>query len=269
MPKASFIRFLLFSAFLMLTLVQVSCHKPVDDEKADSIQHAFQSFGYLNEFVGKSPDAVGLWQTEPLHAQLSKLVGDSLLQPVLRKLQTAQVLKRDHVLYTIAPLPDSMVYGYAVALFDTIEPAVDIMYIQKDTVQEIKSGGDQLYWPDEVRNLVFNYQGWEVYEGILPCDDCEGIRTTLALDSAGSTYQFFLQQTYLHVEEGVTIGDTVKQYRGICEMLNAEDSVFHIAGDDMHHAINLLKKNGLELELLNNELQKIETDQNLLLSKIN
>ncbi len=262
-------KFLLFVALLSLTLLQIRCYQPISEENADSIRQEFQSFEYLNDFVGKTPNAVGLWQTEPLHSQLSKLVGDSLLPATLKELRTAKALKRDHVLYTIAPHSNSVTQGYIVALFDTIKPGIAIIYIQQDTTVEIQQQGARFYWPDEVRNLMFNYQGWQVYEGVLPCHDCDGIKTTLALDSAKGTWQFFLQQAYLPSLEEPIASDTARQYWGNCEIVSNEDTILHITSDAMPQAINLRKRNNLELELLNEDLQEIDTDQNLLLTKIN
>lgn len=267
--RATLLSPVFFCIFLLLTLLETACQPPAQEENPDSIRQTLQSLAYLNQYVGKTPDAVGLWQTEPLRSQLMNLVGSSVLPSVLQKFRTAKTLKRDHVLYTIAVLPDSARQGYAVALFDTVKSGVNIVFIQRDTVLEIKAEAVKFYWPDEVRNLLFNYQGWEVYEGVLPHTDGGRVKTNLALDTLGTEHQFFLQRTYLQVKEEMTLEGTVKQFRGVCEIRRQPDTVYTVNNEDMGRSMQFLKKNRLELEWIGEDISGAAMHQDRLLSRIN
>lgn len=252
-------------------LLLSGCRQNSDSDQTNAIEDELQSFDYLNEHVGQTPTAVNLWTTEPLQTELKKVLGGKYAT-FIKHMENAKVLKRDRVIYTIAALPDSATHGYTLALFDTTDIQAEIFFLQKDTILEYASEKSRLYWPDECRNLMYNYQGWHVYEGLLPCADCPGILTTLAIvqNSTDDKIQYFLQQKHLD-----TLDDNeVFQQRGAGLLLSATYSdttalIYQLGNTSTEKLISFLKLDEAQLELLDRDLKRISTDHNIKLNKIN
>lgn len=251
------------------TFLLSGCQKNSDSSQANALEDNLQSFSYLHEYVGQTPMAVNLWATEPLQSELKKVLG-SKYSTFMKHMENAKVLKRDRVIYTIAAIPDSVTKGYTLALFDTADIQAEIFFLKKDTILEYASEGDRLYWPDEFRNLMYNYQEWRVYEGVLPCANCQGILTNLAIHQSydSDKPQYFLQQIYLD-----TLGNNeIFQQRGEGLVVSGNGSdtnatVYQFGNDSTEKVLSFLKIGEDQLELLDHDLKRVKKDHSIKLSK--
>lgn len=119
--------------------------------------------------------------------------------------------------------------------------------------------------PDATRLLV------GVFEGVLPCADCEGIRTELTLyqDVANAdNNSYILKETYL----GVNTGDTIFTSKGKWDVLkgtkaDAGASVFFLNYDKPDESKYYLKEDDTTIVMLDKEQNKINTRLNYTLRK--
>ncbi len=255
--------------FLFLALI--GCRKSQHSQNTMSAILSPDSLHYINEFIGEKPMAVDLWNTEPLQSELKKILGnqfDSFLQDVA----SAQELKRDQVIYTIAALSDSLteIKGYTVALFDTAINKVEVFFLKNKEARNFQSEGEGLYIPDEVRNLMYQYLNWNVYEGILPCADCEGIKTELALEPIQNQTdgRYFLQQTYLYTDNAVK----TFQWEGVYSIQHesaqiSSDTVYQIKRNQPVDMLYFSKMAESNLEFLDNNPRGKKSDGPLILEK--
>lgn len=261
-----------FLLILHLALILSGCQKSsnVIDANELALEDDLQSFIYINEFVGQTPMAVNLWATEPLQSELKRVLGRKY-DTFIKDVKSAEALKKDRVIYTVAAQPGPTNKGYILALFDTTEIQVEVFFIKKDAILEYASEGQRLYWPDEVRNLMYNYLEWSIYEGVLPCADCQGILTTLAMDQIydSTKFQYFLQQVYLDTLDD----DRIFQQRGTFMLRgdgnDANNVIYQLGSDTTEKLLNFLKISDDQLELLDKDHRRIEIDHNIRLHKVN
>ena len=110
-----------------------------------------------------------------------------------------------------------------------------------------------------------------VFEGVLPCADCEGIRTELTLyqDVANAdNNSYILKETYL----GVNTGDTIFTSKGKWDVLkgtkaDAGASVFFLNYDKPDESKYYLKEDDTTIVMLDKEQNKINTRLNYTLRK--
>lgn len=86
------------------TALGTSAPPAINPVRTDSLQ-------YLVQYIGKYPDAVSLWETEPLRSKLEDLLGTDL-ELFLDRMQHAAPLQQDLVLYTMSKSthPDSIAF---------------------------------------------------------------------------------------------------------------------------------------------------------------
>ncbi len=76
------------------TALGTSVPPTINPVRTDSLQ-------YLTQYVGKSPESVNLWETEPLRSKLEELLGNDF-DEFLQRMQQAAPLQEERVLYTIS-----------------------------------------------------------------------------------------------------------------------------------------------------------------------
>ncbi len=119
--------------------------------------------------------------------------------------------------------------------------------------------------PDATRMLV------GVFEGVLPCADCEGIRTELTLyqDVANAdNNNYILKETYL----GVNTGDTTFTSKGRWDIVKGiktdkDASVFFLNYDRPDEPKYFLKQDDSTIVMLDKEQNKIDSLLNYTLRK--
>ncbi|MCO5240253.1 MAG: copper resistance protein NlpE [Chitinophagaceae bacterium] len=132
-----------------------------------------------------------------------------------------------------------------------------------DPVSEVKTGmtGE----PDAGSSLL------SVFEGVLPCADCEGIRMELTLyqDIANAdNNNYILKETYL----GVNTADTVFTSKGSWGIIKGiktdkEASVFVLNYDSPDESRYFLKENDSTIVMLDQDQNKINSALNYSLHK--
>lgn len=119
--------------------------------------------------------------------------------------------------------------------------------------------------PDATRTFI------GVFEGVLPCADCEGIKTELTLyqDVANAdNNSYILKETYL----GINTGDTTFTSKGKWDVLKGiktdkEASVFFLNYDRPDESIYYLKEDEATIVMLDKEQNRIQSSLNYTLKK--
>ena len=119
--------------------------------------------------------------------------------------------------------------------------------------------------PDATKMLI------GVYEGVLPCADCEGIKTELTLfqDVANAeNNSYILKETYL----GVNTGDTTFISKGKWDILKGiktdkEAAVFFLNYDRPDESKYYLKEDEATIVMLDKEQNRIQSSLNYTLKK--
>ena len=119
--------------------------------------------------------------------------------------------------------------------------------------------------PDATRMLI------GVFEGVLPCADCEGIKTELTLyqDVANAdNNNYILKETYL----GINTGDTTFTSKGKWDIVKGmktdkDASVFFLNYDRPDELKYFLKEDDATIVMLDKEQNKINSPLNYTLRK--
>lgn len=112
-----------------------------------------------------------------------------------------------------------------------------------------------------------------VYEGILPCADCEGIKTTLTLfqNNLKKQYTYMLQEKYLGQDNDKTFETTGNwsALKGTQQDPNAIVFQLSIQNDDPEDSdvINYLVVDKNTIKLIDEEMNEFESKLNYTLSK--
>ncbi|MFO7826843.1 MAG: copper resistance protein NlpE [Cyclobacterium sp.] len=108
--------------------------------------------------------------------------------------------------------------------------------------EESRYEGENEEEMDNKKELVLDntFSTWMHYEGVLPCADCEGIRTVLKLENSPDKREraFELTETYLGTEDG----DREFVSKGIYEV------VYGLENEPGAMAIRLLDENSVALK---------------------
>lgn len=119
--------------------------------------------------------------------------------------------------------------------------------------------------PDATRMLI------GVFEGVLPCADCEGIKTELTLyqDVANAdNNNYILKETYM----GINTGDTTFTSKGKWDIVKGmktdkDASVFFLNYDSPDELKYFLKEDDATIVMLDKEQNKINSPLNYTLRK--
>jgi len=102
-----------------------------------------------------------------------------------------------------------------------------------------------------------------VYEGILPCADCSGLKTELTLYNNGT---FFLKETYLATRDGDQAHTSSGKYRRIKDRGR---EIVQLNYDKPEEIYNFIAPDDDHLRVLDKQLNEIDTPMNMTLDKIN
>lgn len=111
---------------------------------------------------------------------------------------------------------------------------------------------------------------WLIYEGTIPCADCQGIQMRLKLEniSGSDDKSYELTETYI----GTKDGDRIYQSRGIYQITYGHEkdpsAILITLVDKNNDQRVLIQENAEKLTLLNTESQKINSQQNYSLIKL-
>ena len=146
-----------------------------------------------------------------------------------------------------------LVIVFYISCTDTEDKKVDSMAI--DSALAAKKGGREM---DSVQTVLIG-----TFEGVLPCADCQGIKTELALyqDAANSENNTYtLKETYLGNQTGDTSFNSSGKWdilRGIKGDPNAE--VYFLNYDEPEESRYFLKKSEDSIMMLDKEQQVISS----------
>ena len=121
--------------------------------------------------------------------------------------------------------------------------------------------------------LLPNNNSVTVYEGILPCADCEGIRTTLTLfqNNLKKRYTYMLQEKYLGQDNDKTFETTGNwsALKGTQQDPNAIVFQLAVQNDDPEDSdvINYLVVDKNTIKLIDEEMNEFESKLNYTLSR--
>ena len=130
--------------------------KPADP--SPKAQDAGKSLAYVEQYLGKRPGEVKLWQTEPLQSRLRELLGEDF-DFYVDIMQEAAELKKDRVIYTLGNAPDDAIPGIGYLLVDVENNKIRAFAVFGDLKLEVQSEGEDLYIPGEVRSAVAKILG--------------------------------------------------------------------------------------------------------------
>jgi hypothetical protein len=111
------------------------------------------SLTYLEQYVGKQPAAVGLWDTEPLHTQLKDLTGDKYDQFV-QYMKGSGELSRDRYLYALSEIAQDSTRGYAFILVDTKTNKIQVGIETNVSIQKFQSPAEVFETPAAVQQKL-------------------------------------------------------------------------------------------------------------------
>jgi len=149
---------------LLLLLLLSACSENRQHDLAEDVAHTSlatptaptlgrDSLFYLEQYIGRSPATVGLWQTEPLHTQLTQLLGKSY--PVFEQtMQQAQPLRKERVLYTFGTSSDQTGDTLCILLVDVENNKLHVSIVKKGEREQFQSPGEELYVPQEIEQLL-------------------------------------------------------------------------------------------------------------------
>lgn len=126
------------------TALGTSAPPAINPVRTDSLQ-------YLTQYIGKQPDSVDLWKTEPLKSKLEDLLESDLPQ-FLHLMQGAMPLQKERVLYTISSPNERNATAILLIDIDTNEMHVSI--IEKGIRKQYQTPGEELYVPYEVERRL-------------------------------------------------------------------------------------------------------------------
>lgn len=129
----------------------------------ESGQTWHDGLAYIEEYLGRRPAAVDLWQTQPLQNMLENLLGDHY-QAYLDIMQEAMPLAKDRVIYTMGVAPDDAVPGIGYLLIDTENDKLRAFGVFGDMKIDAQSPGENLYLPEAVKAKVEQVLGVEKAE---------------------------------------------------------------------------------------------------------
>lgn len=105
------------------------------------------SLQYLRQYLGKSPDSVGLWETEPLRTKLQELLEEDFPK-FIKLMQNASPLQQERVLYTIGKSDSTD--NSAFLLIDLENNNLHVSIIEDGIRKQFQPLGEEPYMPYEV-----------------------------------------------------------------------------------------------------------------------
>ena len=111
------------------------------------------SLQYLDQYVGKEPAVVGLWETEPLHTQLKELMGDKY-DPFIKDMKGGGPLTRDQYIYSLAYITQDSSRGYAFLLVDTKSNKIQAAIMTNKEIEKFQSPGEVFVVPAAIQNKL-------------------------------------------------------------------------------------------------------------------
>jgi hypothetical protein len=111
------------------------------------------SLHYLNDDIGRQPQAIGLWDTEPLHSQLKDLTGDQYDQ-FIKYMKDAAPLVRDKYVYSYSRIAQDSTKGYAFLLVDTDKGKILAAIVTNYQIQKFQSPAETFTVPTPLQNKL-------------------------------------------------------------------------------------------------------------------
>jgi hypothetical protein len=111
------------------------------------------SLHYLNNYIGKQPQAIGLWDSEPLHSQLKELTGDQYDQ-FIKYMKDAAPLARDKYVYSYGRIAQDSTRGYAFLLVDADKGKMLAAIITNYQIQKFQSPAEAFTVPAPLQSKL-------------------------------------------------------------------------------------------------------------------
>lgn len=126
------------------TALGTSAPPTINPVRTDSLQ-------YLAQYIGQTPKAANLWETEPLRSKLEDLLGNDF-ETFLQLMQQAAPLQQERVLYTISSTTNGDMVAFL--LVDTDNNKLHVSIMEGGIRKQYQTPGEELYLPSAVEQLL-------------------------------------------------------------------------------------------------------------------